>query len=146
MLGKRRFAQSPAFAEQSQRDKVLRSLLMQERGLKRYERGHGKRSRSVAPHAGAWIETPQVEAPARNSVSLLMQERGLKLFRAVAPDRRGRSLLMQERGLKHHHVRMIPTKTRSLLMQERGLKREAAQVIQGLQDVAPHAGAWIETS
>ena len=79
----------------------------------------------VAPHAGAWIETPSprtcVSVKAR---SRLTQARGLKLF-----------LEMQ----------MLKT-YRSRLTQARGLKPVLGLAAVGAQSVAPHAGAWIETN
>ena len=53
---------------------------------------------------------------------------------------------MQERGLKQSEEWEPAAQRKSLLMQERGLKLSLYQ-IQALPDfVAPHAGAWIETS
>ena len=71
----------------------------------------------VAPHAGAWIETPTHTSAAW---SLPMRGRGSKL-RTVAHRSRSPSLPMRGRGSKP-------------------LERGARSVA-----VAPHAGAWIET-
>ena len=77
----------------------------------------------VAPHAGAWIET---DPP---------------LFRgAICP-----SPLMQGRGLKHAGGLADAEQHESPLMQGRGLKPMLACHIVSTADVAPHAGAWIET-
>src|SRR5438270_312811 len=78
---------------------------------------------TVAPHAGAWIETLRHGQHGRNSQSRLTQARGLKL--AAGTKRAGLAV--------------------SRLTQERGLKQQFQDQFQLQFDVAPHAGAWIET-
>ena len=118
---------------------------MWERGLKLAIRalvdGH-----SVAPHVGAWIETPRciVQLPKTLSLpmwerglkpannytvnslweSLPMWERGLKLEACHADAMHGRSLPMWERGLKLPHTSRHCMRFPSLPMWERGLKQE----------------------
>ena len=82
------------------------------------------RSIGVAPHAGAWIETGVLLCAAAFTTSPLTQGRGLKL------------LFCKER------MKM----TGSPLTQGRGLKPLAEVDFTDNQMVAPHAGAWIETS
>ncbi len=54
---------------------------------------------------------------------------------------------MQARGLKPEGRRQaIPGVTRSRLMQARGLKQRQIDPNNIGADVAPHAGAWIETA
>jgi len=79
----------------------------------------------VAPHAGAWIETPY-SRPDR----LLIQS---------SPLTQGRGLKQSLTGAKK--IRCLP----SPLTQGRGLKRQYVAVQRARQGVAPHAGAWIET-
>ena len=55
------------------------------------------------------------------------------------------SPLMQGRGLKLAHMALASLGTGSPLMQGRGLKQLADNQVVGLAQVAPHAGAWIET-
>ena len=55
------------------------SLPMWERGLKQGERLSLVRRRGVAPHVGAWIETPSTMIQSLMGKSLPMWERGLKL-------------------------------------------------------------------
>ncbi len=77
----------------------------------------------VAPHAGAWIETP------KHLLSFLAEE--------VAP----------------HAGAWIETVSFDLIirlhtshpMRVRGLKQQKTKTVNSLKHVAPHAGAWIET-
>ena len=78
----------------------------------------------VAPHAGAWIETPKC-----------------KIFQTIAL-----SLPMRERGLKQIYFSASFAKILSLPMRERGLKQTIREFDDSDYWVAPHAGAWIETS
>ena len=80
---------------------------------------------SVAPHAGAWIETLTTSAMA---------------------DRTESSPLTQGRGLKHCQHACSARLASSPLTQGRGLKHVAAAPMTIAMPVAPHAGAWIETS
>ena len=51
---------------------------MWERGLKRFINKRKPIPKSVAPHVGAWIETPSLAEKANLRESLPMWERGLK--------------------------------------------------------------------
>ena len=97
---------------------------MQGRGLKLGKRHRLFTDKLVAPYAGAWIET---YISSNTYISLA-------------------SPLMQGRGLKHLlcHLRCLPIL--SPLMQGRGLKLVNHFRILIINDVAPYAGAWIETS
>ena len=53
---------------------------------------------------------------------------------------------MRERGLKHLLSNNAGLLCKSLPMRERGLKQYAAAVGSAFGYVAPHAGAWIETT
>ena len=53
---------------------------------------------------------------------------------------------MRERGLKHHKAKASPVLALSLPMRERGLKHCMLIPAMKERDVAPHAGAWIETT
>ena len=101
----------------------------------------------VAPRAGAWIETrmrwDQTKSGKR---SPLAQGRGLK------PDTEWEivdtgyaSPLAQGRGLKLMISRSAFLAFRSPLAQGRGLKHAALELLWQGNDVAPRAGAWIET-
>ena len=79
---------------------------------------------TVAPHAGAWIETARASLIAVSVTrSRLTQARGLKLLESAISRQSAESRLTQARGLKQ------------LVMGKDGL----------VDQVAPHAGAWIET-
>ena len=62
-------------------DKV--SLPMRERGLKPEIRCKNSKKIYVAPHAGAWIETPPLFCELSLLLSLPMRERGLKQLNAA---------------------------------------------------------------
>ena len=79
---------------------------------------------NVAPYAGAWIETPKA------------------LVLKATP----RSLPTRERGLKRLHYPTQRKQSRSLPTRERGLKLAWGTNDDAGGDVAPYAGAWIETS
>ena len=79
---------------------------------------------NVAPHAGAWIETASVDSRRELAKSHPMRVRGLKQHQLPCNSRRPWSHPMRVRGLKHN-----------LLFSWLIFKL-----------VAPHAGAWIETS
>ena len=80
----------------------------------------------VAPHAGAWIETAMVLTRASNRpTSRPTRARGLKR-RCTAPRLRGQKTTRPPRA--------------------RGLKHRGRRPAHIGADVAPHAGAWIETS
>ncbi len=74
---------------------------MRERGLKQVVCLLNAQADLVAPHAGAWIETPQRTAPSPTSgMSLPMRERGLKQLVWCNVSDQNKSLPMRERGLK----------------------------------------------
>ena len=53
---------------------------MQARGLKQMKKLESASKKSVAPHAGAWIETTPNCSLTQFNMSRLMQARGLKQF------------------------------------------------------------------
>jgi len=120
------------------------SLSSRERGLKlfRHPRFHGVRH--VAPLAGAWIETSKFSTTGGGALSLPSRERGLKHHLradlgpqpAVAP--------LRERGLKCDRVGRTASSC-ALPARERGLKLINVEG-DHLVNVAPLAGAWIETA
>ena len=98
------------------------SLPMRERGLKLAVEFAPRLRVGVAPHAGAWIETPLIRAALLRASSLPMRERGLKHqdnHRRFTPIM---SLPMRERGLKRSITSAASDERRSLPMRERGLK------------------------
>ena len=100
-----------------------KSLPMRERGLKRIRiRGRVIRIR-VAPHVGAWIETPCRTGTTRPD--------------AVAP-RVGAWIETQVVGELRFQRESLP-------VWERGLKLLILEVVYTLIPVAPHVGAWVET-
>ncbi len=80
-------------------------------------------SKSVAPRAGAWIETNLAEGA---------------IPRFVSP-------LAQGRGLKRMVLDILTAPMASPLAQGRGLKRLKLRGENEMYTVAPRAGAWIET-
>ena len=52
---------------------------------------------------------------------------------------------MRVRGLKHHEGKETELDKRSHPMRVRGLKQYDGGVYKETKEVAPHAGAWIET-
>ena len=56
--------------------------------------------RTVAPHAGAWIEIVVFDNNHNSIMSLPMRERGLKCFLGSIEHHTPMSLPMRERGLK----------------------------------------------
>jgi len=107
------------------------------------------RDRSVAPRAGARIEThPQPDRTVPCKQSPLAQGRGLKLrgtYKLLDPDG---SPLAQGRGLKPLGRRDTNGREReSPLAQGRGLKPVYSGLdVEDLRRVAPRAGARIETT
>src|SRR5208337_1422317 len=104
-------------------------------------------SYSVAPRAGAWIETCQLPLTKRHcAASRPARARGLKrvlidLCRLALASRPARA-----RGLKRFDPTAALTHTASRPARARGLKR-TGRGTKGSGDrlVAPRAGAWIET-
>ena len=101
---------------------------------------------SVAPRAGAWIETSSIRQRPSPRMSRPARARGLKQDRKRYVLRRRASRPARARGLKHQKPRTDPrSRLRSRPARARGLKRsQAASAIERL-GVAPRAGAWIET-
>src|SRR4051794_33989012 len=100
------------------------SLPSRERGSKLVLTATRKRDAHVAPFAGAWIETTRRRSRRRSLRSLPSRERGSKLLR-----HRG---LWQDAG--------------SLPSRERGSKHTQGPHRAPDAQVAPFAGAWIETT
>ena len=100
---------------------------------------------AVAPHAGAWIETSDVQPAGGCNQSPLTQGRGSKRSRLRTSRRRRPSPLTQGRGSKlfvDPEPKQMPP---SPLTQGRGSKRGDLAARLCAEHVAPHAGAWIET-
>ena len=77
----------------------------------------------VAPHAGAWIETLDVIKLAGLVRSLPTRERGLKLTKLKTKEKQCWSLPTRERGLKHTDDGREHFVKQSLTTRERGLKQ-----------------------
>ena len=75
-----------------------------------------------------------------------MRERGLKPLNFIVDLAESLSLPMRERGLKQEKLLRYHTPQMSLPMRERGLKHSLVKYIILQHLIAPHAGAWIETS
>ena len=117
------------------------------RGLKPAYAGTWKAVCPVAPHAGAWIET---------ACSSIVAPRGLVAPHAGAwIETEQRKLLhffllpshpTRVRGLKLHALQKIGRGRGSHPTRVRGLKRGRRHRVDLCEGVAPHAGAWIETT
>ena len=125
------------------------------------------RNGSVAPRAGAWIETEMEEIMFFAFQSLPVRERGLKPRTERRSESRCLSLPVRERGLKqrltlNQHILVIVapragawietgslpgivSRYWSLPVRERGLKQSDPGSPGRYAGVAPRAGAWIET-
>ena len=103
---------------------TLMSHPMRVRGLKPCNNRFGRKASAVAPHAGAWIETISLKYILRF----------------------GESHPMRVRGLKQENYPLYQNQTKSHPMRVRGLKRSTLIAYFPIPLVAPHAGAWIETS
>jgi len=99
----------------------------------------------VAPHAGAWIETYIIAKLIKSAQSLPTRERGLKRFQLAPIGLSRESLPTRERGLKLHELETGREYHGSLPTRERGLKPGLGVLVRRNSNVAPHAGAWIET-
>ena len=104
-------------------------------------------SSGVAPHVGAWIET--VSQPCLHfrkavapHVGAWIETMKTRLTGAMVE----RSLPTWERGLKQIHFLMKLNSLESLPTWERGLKHPRSEGKSEGERVAPHVGAWIETS
>ncbi len=100
----------------------------------------------VAPRAGAWIETAtHASCTTLTGRSRLVQARGLKHCGDGGVVGAQPSRLVQARGLKLGYVLKGEQQTRSRLVQARGLKLLLLWGEALHDQVAPRAGAWIET-
>ena len=118
---------------------------MRVRGLKQVYYLGNSLKQGVAPHAGAWIETPwAVSEVLKTSESHPMRVRGLKLMICFSASVFMLSHPMRVRGLKLLYFLVAMSLMLSHPMRVRGLKPPCA-VCFYLLAVAPHAGAWIET-
>ena len=100
----------------------------------------------VAPHAGAWIETPTLLALSRwICASHPTRVRGLKPGLSIPMTIGETSHPTRVRGLKRVMATDFPRRTASHPTRVRGLKQAATRFAAELTSVAPHAGAWIET-
>ena len=100
----------------------------------------------VAPHVGAWIETQIAETESK--AVMVAPHVGAWIETGVWHhlDKLRESLPMWERGLKQKAMEVKDVKCKSLPMWERGLKLRKSGTIRQPNKVAPHVGAWIETS
>ena len=105
-----------------------------------------KKLKTVAPRAGAWIETTMESPNKRRRTSPLVQGRGLKQMICFSTVRIAKSPLVQGRGLKRAQQRHATHAVWSPLVQGRGLKHQLVCGDLAVHDVAPRAGAWIETN
>ena len=144
------------------------SRLTQARGLKRHTHDRRQTMITVAPHAGAWIETHVAASSSVACVSRLTQARGLKrphrsqagrtgqvaphagawIETISGPSRRNNDYVAPHAGAWIETPSFLPSApaiSASRLTQARGLKRCSVHLPVGQQAVAPHAGAWIET-
>ena len=106
-----------------------------------------ERIKIVAPHAGAWIETSRLSFGSRRAGSR-PSRRGVDRNVNGLPtvDYALGSPLTQGRGSKRHHSRSAFLRSMSPLTQGRGSKRARHVKPRSARwQVAPHAGAWIET-
>ena len=99
----------------------------------------------VAPHAGARIETGMRPSGDAMMLSLPMRERELKRHVSRRRARVCRSLPMRERELKLTSAASDSAASWSLPMRERELKPCSVFLRRSPPNVAPHAGARIET-
>jgi len=114
--------------------------------LKRLKGRHPQTAPSVAPRAGAWIETSVfVGFPADYDMSPLAQGRGLKhrLRNSVHPNRR----VAPRAGAWIETTRTGRAKASSVVAPRAGAWIETTFLIGRHRppNVAPRAGAWIET-
>ena len=122
-----------------------KSRPMRARGLKQHMLAVVEREVRVAPHAGAWVETKPNESCVSATASRPMRARGLKHALCQKWSDASVSRPMRARGLKLEGGTAILLALASRPMRARGLKLEPAQGYADNQDVAPHAGAWVET-
>ena len=128
------------------RPDVAQSLPMRERGLKHNVVFRPPSAHRVAPHAGAWIETLHYHFPILGEVVAPHAGAWIETLIRVHFFQELQSLPMRERGLKLPYGFRGQEDKRSLPMRERGLKLFDCSAELLHCKVAPHAGAWIETS
>ena len=100
----------------------------------------------VAPRAGAWIETRRRLLLCARTLSRPARARGLKPGDDLASRWWRKSRPARARGLKHHPRAAILQDGESRPARARGLKRLPVRLEPGHGHVAPRAGAWIETT
>ena len=126
--------------------KDIQSRPTRARGLKRLVQGHIRVLQGVAPHAGAWIETPLQRAWSRH-------ERGSRPTRARGLKRPDDGHVVHNPAVAPHAGAWIETgrgrcrraSAMSRPTRARGLKHANPKRRRSSAGVAPHAGAWIET-
>ena len=125
--------------------KIIRSHPTRVRGLKPVEYGATARNQSVAPHAGAWIETCSViwsshkdnVAPHAGAWIETLYKYQIYANLYVAPHA-GAWIETLFEGPDDECSMSHPTRVR-------GLKQYCREAERFGGSVAPHAGAWIET-
>ena len=100
----------------------------------------------VAPHVGAWIETYHKYSALFWIVSHPTWVRGLKLLPKPKPKPKPKSHPTWVRGLKQLKAVYLHYKNESHPTWVRGLKLVIVPVDTVARAVAPHVGAWIETT
>ena len=125
----------------------LMSRPVRARGLKPgYSRDASGRSRQVAPRAGAWIETTMSSPVSPGGrTSRPVRARGLKHQIRVRHVAVTRSRPVRARGLKPLPSWMVVSLHWSRPVRARGLKHAQDRRVPHQGEVAPRAGAWIET-
>ena len=124
--------------------------------LGRSPRGSVDRNvKAVIAYDGTWASLPTRERGSKRATiwpacrsrwSLPTRERGSKLADPQSRSWTLASLPTRERGSKRVHSRSVDAQLASLPTRERGSKRPNQFCNLGEAVVAPHAGAWIETS
>ena len=100
---------------------------------------------SVAPLAGAWIETRTRIANPHADASRPSRARGLKLTRELTYNTGLWSRPSRARGLKHHPCRTIISNYDVAPLAGAWIETTKSGVVRQFARVAPLAGAWIET-
>ena len=100
---------------------------------------------TVASFTDAWIETSYLKSKEYETVSHLLQMRGLKPIGSRHLVALRKSHLLQMRGLKLLPNRVIYLNCVSHLLQMRGLKLKLMILMSMLIFVASFTDAWIET-
>ena len=95
---------------------------MQARGLKLTPRFMRSKSKAVAPHAGAWIETQKHKERCQACGVAPHAGAWIETISRQCLQKYEESRLMQARGLKHRTYTIQSPQKKSRLMQARGLK------------------------